>query len=70
MPLKYLHYRPKNDQKYFTIIKSCLFSLGGGNLKILTEVCSKIIKKNWQKFERLFEDKKLLIHKKYFNKVM
>jgi hypothetical protein len=28
--------------------------LGGGRLKILTEIRSKIIKKNWQKFERLF----------------
>jgi hypothetical protein len=44
--------------------------LGGGNLKILTEARSKIIKKNWQKFERLFKDKSLPIHKKYVDKVM
>jgi hypothetical protein len=63
MSLKCLHYRQKMIQRYFTIIKLCLFSLGDGNLKILTETRSKIMKKICQKFERLFEDKKLLIHK-------
>jgi hypothetical protein len=38
MPLKYLYYCQKMIQRYFTIKKFCLFSLGGGNLQILTEV--------------------------------
>jgi hypothetical protein len=50
-------------QIYVTIIKFYLFSLGGGDLKILTEARSKIIK-------GLFEDKKLSIHKNYIKKAM
>jgi hypothetical protein len=30
----------------------------------------RLARKSWQKFERLFENKKLLIHKKYINKFM
>jgi hypothetical protein len=60
----------KNDTKIFHHYKFLLFSLGGGYLKILTEARSKIVEKFWQKFERLFEDKKLYIHKKYINKDM
>jgi hypothetical protein len=53
-------------QIYFTIIEFCLFSLGVGCLKMLTEARLKIIKKNWQKFEHPFEHKKLLIRKKVY----
>jgi hypothetical protein len=63
MLLKCLYYRQKMILRYFTITKFCLFSLCGGSLKILTEARSR-------NFERLFEDKKLLMHKKYINKVM
>jgi hypothetical protein len=56
MPLKCLYYRQKMIQRYFTIIKFCLFLLGDGNLKILAEARSKIINNFWQKFERLFGD--------------
>jgi hypothetical protein len=70
MPLKCLYYCQKMIQRYFTIIKLCLFSFGDGNLKILAEAGSKIIKEIWREFERLLRTKKLLMHKKYFNKVM
>jgi hypothetical protein len=70
-PPKCLYYRQKMIQRYFTTINVCLFSLGGGNLKVLIiEARSKIIKCFWQKFERLFEDEKLLMHTKYINKVL
>jgi hypothetical protein len=51
MDLKRLHYCQKMMQRYFTIIKFCLFSLGGGNLTILTEARSEIIKIFWQRFD-------------------
>jgi hypothetical protein len=35
---------PKNYAKVLRHYKICLFSLGGGNLKTLTEARSKIIK--------------------------
>jgi hypothetical protein len=58
MPPKFFYYSQKMIQRYFTIIKFYLFSLGDGNLKILTEARSKIVIKFWQKFERFFNDKK------------
>jgi hypothetical protein len=57
-------------QRYFTIKILRLFSLVGGNLKILTEARSKMVKTFWQKFKRLFESKKMLMHKKYINNIM
>jgi hypothetical protein len=60
----------KNDTKIFIIIKFCPFSLDGGHLTILTEARSKTIKILWQKFEQLFDDKKLSMHKMYINKII
>lgn len=53
MPLQRLYYCQKNDEKDFSIIKFCRFSLADGKLKILAEPCSEW-KKNWYELRSNF----------------